>query len=239
MKHLRTIREKSEVVKSLGKRKINGQEAVGFVLSRKYGEITVNTTVWAHPMTGLPILIGSPEDIPGAESMYRLSNIMFDPKLDESLFSTSIPKGYTKVDAASPLFNTGSLGQARFHVAQSLSIQNLNRLGMALAMNRAATGDKWPDSLEELVGKYRINEKHLISPHPNEQGIKIPYVYIKPSDIPSDNAALKQRMVVYEQYTQWKGRIFVLMGSGRVRPITDEKEFKKLLQEAKSRTQSD
>ncbi len=228
MENLRTIRADSEGEESLGTKEIEGQKVVGFLI-RKHGR---DTTVWANQKTGMPIRIeaeGTRDG--GAKSKYALSNIEFDIELDESLFSTDLPKGYTEVDVASQ-FNTGSLAWHRQQVSRILSARNLDRLGMACILYAYSNNGKWPDSLEQLVGEFKITEKHLINPNENDH--KVGYVYIKPSG-QQDSA----KLLMYERYVQWKDGIYVLMGNGRVKFIADENEFKKLLQEATSSGRSE
>ena len=224
MEILRTIRADSEGEESLGTKKIEGRKVVGFLV-HKYGK---DITVWVDPATELPIRIES-EVIRngGAKSKHVLSNIEFDTELDGSLFSTNLPEGYTAGDVATPLFNTGSLARARQFATRAISARNMDRLVRACVIYASQHDDKWPDSLEQLVGKYGITEKHLINP--NEKDYKVGYVYIKPTS-PLDSG----KLLMYERHVQWKDGINVVLGNLRVKFIADENDFKQLLSSTKS-----
>ncbi len=74
-------------VQELGERVIDGQRAVGFLLS----EPNIKLTIWADLETALPIRI---EFLQG-HTQSIIKNIEFDIPVDESLVSMDIPAGYT------------------------------------------------------------------------------------------------------------------------------------------------
>jgi len=74
-------------VQELGEREIDGQRAVGFLLS----EPNIKLTIWADLETALPIRI---EFLQG-QTQTIIKNIEFDVLVDESLVSMDIPAGYT------------------------------------------------------------------------------------------------------------------------------------------------
>lgn len=74
-------------VQGLGEREIDGQRAVGFLLS----EPKIKLTIWADAETAAPIRI---EMLMG-QSQTIIKNIEFDVPVDESLVSMDIPDGYT------------------------------------------------------------------------------------------------------------------------------------------------
>ena len=74
-------------VQELGEREIDGQRAVGFLLS----EPNMKLTIWADLKTALPIRI---EFLQG-QTQTIIKNIEFDVLVDESLVSMDVPAGYT------------------------------------------------------------------------------------------------------------------------------------------------
>jgi predicted anti-sigma-YlaC factor YlaD len=74
-------------VQELGQRWMNGQSAVGFLLSVP----NIKLTIWADAETAAPIRI---EMLMG-QSQTIIKNIEFDVPVDESLVSMDIPDGYT------------------------------------------------------------------------------------------------------------------------------------------------
>jgi hypothetical protein len=76
-------------VQELGHRWIDGQRAVGFLLS--VSEPKIKLTIWADAETAAPIRI---EMLMG-QSQTIIKNIEFDVPVDESLVSMDIPDGYT------------------------------------------------------------------------------------------------------------------------------------------------
>lgn len=76
-----------ESVEFLGEQKLDGQLAIGYHV-RKPG---LDATVWANSETKMPIRIEVFQD----PVTVAMSNIVFDVKLDESLFSLKIPEGYS------------------------------------------------------------------------------------------------------------------------------------------------
>ena len=74
-------------VQELGEREIDGQRAVGFLIS----EPNLKLTIWADLETALPIRI---EFLHG-QTQAIIKNIEFDVPVDESLVSMDIPAGYT------------------------------------------------------------------------------------------------------------------------------------------------
>jgi len=74
-------------VQELGQRQIDGQRAVGFLLS----EPKMKLTIWADTETAAPIRI----ELLMGQSQTIIKNIEFDVLVDESLVSMDIPDGYT------------------------------------------------------------------------------------------------------------------------------------------------
>ena len=92
----RRIREaqenENESVKYLGRQKVNGLTAIGYHVADR----SMDMTVWADPKTLLPVRIEfSVAEMMGQEGTFVMSDIAFDVELDEKLFSTDVPEGYT------------------------------------------------------------------------------------------------------------------------------------------------
>jgi outer membrane lipoprotein-sorting protein len=84
---------------SLGEKEVDGHRAIGYRLTHRLQVMTL----WGDPKTGQPIRVEmSMAMFPGAKM--TMSDFVFNPKLDESLFSTDPPPGYTvettEVDAS-------------------------------------------------------------------------------------------------------------------------------------------
>lgn len=73
-------------VEKLGKRRINGSDAVGFRVSSHDEEVTV----WANARTAIPIRI----ELIYGQTRYIIRNIEFDVPVDESLLSVDVPDDY-------------------------------------------------------------------------------------------------------------------------------------------------
>ncbi len=95
LKHAETSGE------SIGEKAINGIPAVGFKAS--FGTVTM--TLWADPVTKLPVqiesVIGPPSD-PTPTVDYEF---VFDAPLDDGLFSTVPPAGFELVENTMPAFD--------------------------------------------------------------------------------------------------------------------------------------
>jgi len=93
-----------EESEQLAVREIDGKEAVGFrtieTFQRKRGVDTRSVTYWIDSKTRLPIKIEATSkstDPFMGQSRWVLSDMVFDEPIDESLFSTEPPNGYTVV----------------------------------------------------------------------------------------------------------------------------------------------
>ena len=91
-----------DAVKELGRGEVDGRDAVGFRLRVRNSEMTV----WADPVTALPIRVESTSGILQPKSHHVLNNFRYNVDLDESLFSLEPPEGYTvqemSMDASTP-----------------------------------------------------------------------------------------------------------------------------------------
>lgn len=88
-------------VESLGEKVLDGKKAIGF---RLLGQ-TLPMVVWADPQSMFPIRIEAAHTGPPRLDV-AMTNYEFDVELDDSLFSTDIPDGYTvtelDMDASQP-----------------------------------------------------------------------------------------------------------------------------------------
>jgi outer membrane lipoprotein-sorting protein len=85
-----------EAVKRLPEKEVDGKKAVGFVVPIGEEEHKAEATVWVDPKTQLPFRMEITDKNPnGTEVRQVLSELVFDRKLDEGLFSLTPPQGYT------------------------------------------------------------------------------------------------------------------------------------------------
>ncbi len=94
----------TDKAKKLPEKTIDGKHAVGFVVEekaeKKRGAITIVRTYWVNTKTKLPVRIEASyrSTIPQmVDSDWVLRDFVFDAPLDEALFSTDMPAGYTEV----------------------------------------------------------------------------------------------------------------------------------------------
>ena len=115
----------------------------------------------------------------------------------------------------------------RQRALRTVSAVNMHTLAKGCLEYSKDHDGQWPDSLEELLGKYGITEKHFSNP--NERDRRIGYVYLKPEG----ESAGPAQLLIYEAYDEWKDGINVVLGPyWHVKFIGDEEEFKKFLEEA-------
>lgn len=92
---MKILKDQSD--ESLGEKEIDGQTAVGFHLIHGGRDFTV----WADPETGLPVrmIIIMNADVAFFDSTtITFSDFVFNPDLDESLFSSEVPEGYELIE---------------------------------------------------------------------------------------------------------------------------------------------
>jgi len=88
----RDLRDGTE--KNLGHVKLNGRDTVCFEITKADTKITV----WADPVTALPIQIEEVSEEDGTRKRLLRSDIRFDIEFDEQLFSMTPPEGYSLLD---------------------------------------------------------------------------------------------------------------------------------------------
>ena len=74
----------------LGRQRIAGRDAIGFRVKQPYAE----TTIWGDPKTGLPILVEMTLEM-APDIKVTMTEFEFDVELDEALFTTDQPEGYS------------------------------------------------------------------------------------------------------------------------------------------------
>jgi len=89
---------------SIGTRDIDGVAAKGFMLS----EQGMDYTVWADPRTGTPLRIEIPIDMGSFKTTVVMSDMVFDQKLDETLFDLSPPSDYLLMNLDLPIFGSAA-----------------------------------------------------------------------------------------------------------------------------------
>lgn len=97
------VSEDQPAIENLGKRQVDGRDAIGFRLSVNNSDMTI----WADPRTALPIRIESEVGVMEPKYHHVMSDFVYDAELDESLFSLNPPEGYlvqeTTIDSSVPL----------------------------------------------------------------------------------------------------------------------------------------
>ena len=83
-----------------GEREIGGVEARGFRIKKRNDEMTF----WVSPKTGLPLLVETTSHIQGKQIRGTLNDFVINPDLDDALFRTEPPPGYTLRRAESDVF---------------------------------------------------------------------------------------------------------------------------------------
>lgn len=91
-----------DATEQLPKQQIDGKEAIGFRSVEKHENGTWTRTYWVQPDSLLPVRIvtdfkSTREKL--ASSRWVQSDFVFDSELDDGLFSTDTPDGYTSEDA--------------------------------------------------------------------------------------------------------------------------------------------
>src|SRR4051812_15739057 len=75
--------------KAIGEKEVGGRVLKGFVASEKNQQFTV----WADKSNGEPVTIETTVPMMGGRGTVVMSDFVFDPKLDDALFSLEAPQG--------------------------------------------------------------------------------------------------------------------------------------------------
>ena len=173
----RLVREGSsgtgEKVERLGKKEIDGREAVGF---RTHADM-VDVTLWADPETARPIRIETVMDMMAGVRMV-MDNFRYDVDLDPSLFSLEPPEGYSTVamdmtmpveeDLLSTLRTIAEHSKGEFPAKLGMNKEVMESLGVVggepkfkmdkLTMDKL-TGDTMEAEMNKIAAKYGGKEK--------------------------------------------------------------------------------
>jgi len=90
-----------EQAQQIGRREIDGVEAKGFSLA----EQGMAYTVWADARTGTPLRIEIPIDMGSFKTTMVMNDLVFDQKMDESLFDLTPPAEYLLMNFDLPIFH--------------------------------------------------------------------------------------------------------------------------------------
>jgi len=98
----RNVRNRPDFsVRRLGRRTVEGMATEGFELTKPGDDHSI--TVYADPQTSLPVRIEETVQMSDGQLIeIATTEIIFDPQLDESLFSLDVPAGYTEQSVDGP-----------------------------------------------------------------------------------------------------------------------------------------
>jgi outer membrane lipoprotein-sorting protein len=86
----------------VGRQQVEGHDAIGYHIVYQGKLANQDLTIWADAATNAPILVTAALSDPngsGVTDTLTLKDFNFNPQLDESLFSTEVPQGYTAVNS--------------------------------------------------------------------------------------------------------------------------------------------
>lgn len=110
---------------------------------------------------------------------------------------------------------------------------HLRQLSMAVLMYANGHTGQFPKDLGGDLEKYvgdNLKELYIDPLRPDE---KKPYVYLKLADKLSDVKDAQSAVMIYENHTTWDDGINVAFADGHVEWISEEKQFKSMLEETK------
>jgi outer membrane lipoprotein-sorting protein len=198
------------LVEEVGQKQIDEKSSIGFRLTKE--DKSQQMVVWADIETKLPILI---EETRTDAQSFITSNIVFDVKLDETLFSMEPPEGYKEQ------YMEGPLERATQLASRAQSAGNMHQILKICLDYVEENGSEWPNSLYDLVN-YGLDKDTLLNPRQPER--ENGYVYLKPEGrlSPSD-------IILYEAYDGWGDGINVGFTDGHIEFIKEESDFSKRL----------
>lgn len=142
----RIVREESsgtgEKAKQLGKKAIDGRQAVGFSVHNAMNGLG-DMTLWADPQTARPIRIEMAGEL-GAKFRMVMNNFRYDVPLDPSLFSLEPPAGYSTqtVDMTMPT------EEDLLRTLRTVAEHNKGLLPRSLSMNK--------EVMEAVMGRQKL-----------------------------------------------------------------------------------
>jgi prepilin-type processing-associated H-X9-DG protein len=199
-------------VKQLGRHTVDGTQAVGFRLTKQNDDNEI--ILWADAQTLRPIRIEhTMKDKNGRLVKSVTTKIVFDAKLNKSIFSLEIPEGYVHERAD---------GQ------RAQSVNNMRKILLKCLMYAQDHQDQWPAGLQDL-GAYGLTADDL--KNPRYAGAETGYVYVRPKTSLSSSQAPSE-VALYEKYKSWADGINVGFADAHVEFITKQSRFKRLLEES-------
>jgi prepilin-type processing-associated H-X9-DG protein len=202
-------------VRDFGRNMIDGTQVIGFRLTKENDDDEI--IVWADPQTSHPIRIEqTTKDKDGKVSKSITTKIVFDARLDESLFRLDVPEGYTAKSVNGPSERAAILAQ------RMQSAKNMTKILLNCLMYAQEHEDLWPDGLQNL-SVYGLTADDLMNPRC--PGREIGYVYVKPGTPLSPS-----QVALYEKYDSWADGINVGFVDGHCEFITEESVFKNRLE---------
>lgn len=204
-------------VRHFGRDTIDGTQAIGFRLTKE--DDANEIIVWADPQTSHPIRIEQTmKDKDGKVSKSITTKIVFDARLDESLFRLDVPEGYTAKSVNGPSERAAMLAQ------RLRSAKNMNKILLNCLAYAQEHKDQWPDSLQNLSA-YGLTADDLMNPR--YPGAETGYVYVKPGTPLSPS-----QVVLYEKCDSWADGINVGFVDGHCEFVTEESVFKNRLEDS-------
>ncbi len=228
----------------LGRRQIDGREAVGFLLGPKAGSVSI----WVDARTQLPVRMEQKTAGPdGAEQIVIARDFVLDAPLDPSLFSLAVPEGYVEGRVRLPAVEqklqgkTGGEGDAAEEGRYVSAADRAKELGLrmrsATALRKilvaclryaAEHGGQWPDDLRSLEG-HGIDAADLVNPRrpDNASG----WVYRRPAAPANGLGNAPGTVVVHEELDPWNEGVNVGFADGHVEFVKDRKRLDTLLKQ--------
>lgn len=167
---LRHVHE--DPIKRLPDREIAGKRAIGFLVVLEETQFPSGTeaSVWVDPHTRLPVRLEVDEV--GGQGTIVMDEIVFDSQLDESLFDTTPPAGYT-VDSSGlaefesqplpPLVVTPKvgIGDVRFGMSKEEVIQILGQPALIVRPNPGKAAEQWERVLADIPVDQKVVRRNL------------------------------------------------------------------------------
>jgi outer membrane lipoprotein-sorting protein len=167
---LRSVHE--DPIKRLPDREVDGKRAIGFLVVLEDTEFPSGTeaSVWVDPHTRLPVRLEMAEA--GGKDTIIMEEIVFDCQLDNSLFDTTPPAGYTVeseglVDIERrplpPLVLTPKvgIGDVRFGMSKEEVIRLLGQPALIVRQNPAKAAEQWEQILENIPAEQKVVRRNL------------------------------------------------------------------------------
>jgi len=209
---------------SLGARRIQGRDAVGFLLPHSGGRCSV----WVDTQTRLPIQTEAMvPDHAGREQKVIIEDFVLDAPLAESLFSLSVPTDYTKdsvrvseideilagkrsggkVKQAGERVYVSAEQRASEKALEMRSVTALQKIVLACIQYAAKHNGQWPESLRSLEA-YGIDAQSLVNPRLPDAAVG--WVYRRPPAPRGQLADPGKTVLIHEPLEPWSGEGIIL-----------------------------